>query len=405
MTGIQGFATLRDRTFAWFFAGRAASLLGHAIVSVPLAFAALAIGGSALSLGIVLGARTTAYCVFVLFGGVISDRFDRVRILRLAHIATAVTQGLAAALILSGRAEIWMIAVIEAANGAVTAFTGPALTGLLPSLVAKDQLQSANALLELTKSLSGISGPAIGGLLFLTIGAGWALAIDSGAYLIAYWCLGRMRRRTGSIPLDSDKETLVESLREGWDEFRSRTWLWIVVADFLVINAISVGAVFVLGPVVAKADLGPGTWGLVLTLEAIGLTVANLALVNHKVGRPLRAAMLGITLCAGPMIALGARAGVVLLFVAFFLSGVGIAINQVCWNAAMQAQIPGDVISRVSSFDYLGSYVAMPLGQIGYGLLSERVDPHPLLLGSAAVFVIAALAALLSRSVRTLRSA
>ena len=173
---------LSDRRFAWYFAARTVSTAGSVMVPVSLAFAVLHIDESAGALAQVLGVRTLTMVVFLLVGGVIADRFSRIVVLQVSHVLTCLTQALASYLIISGDATLTQLTVIEGVNGAVSAFTMPAMMGIVPLVVDRTRLQEANALLSFSRSGLGIIGPAIAGLLVVGVGPGWALAVDALTY-------------------------------------------------------------------------------------------------------------------------------------------------------------------------------------------------------------------------------
>lgn len=419
----SGLDTLRDRDFAWYDAARVISLTGSTLVSVPLVFAVLHIGGTATALAQVIVARTLAMVLFVLFGGVVSDRFDRVTVLRVAHLLTAATQGLAAYLIISGHAQIWSIALIEALNGVASAFTMPAMQGIVPSLVPRERLQSANALLGFSRNTLSVIGPVVGGMLVVGVGSGWALAVDAVSYLVALWCLGRIRlaaRMPAAVPTETPDAPagvptaappdapaptgLVAELREGWDEFVARTWVWVIVAVFLVLNAIGTGAWMIVAPIVAKAEIGEQGWGLTLGAEAVGLVLATIVLAQVRLRRPLVAGMVWVAATAVPMVLLGMSTQLWVILLGAALAGVGMDVFNIAWTTALQEHIPERVLSRVSSYDMLGSFIAMPLGQAAYGILGDLVDRHALLIWTGVAYAVLSVATLASRSVRSLRS-
>ena len=131
----QSLGALADRRFAWYFTARSVSTAGSVMVPVALAFAVLHIDSSAGALAQVLGVRTLTMVVFLLVGGVVADRFSRIVVLQVSHVLTCVTQALAAYLIISGDATLTQLTVIEGVNGAVSAFTMPAMMGIVPLVV------------------------------------------------------------------------------------------------------------------------------------------------------------------------------------------------------------------------------------------------------------------------------
>ncbi len=182
MTGVtwkDSVAPLREKNFRWYFASRFVNTLGNMMAKVALAFAVLEITDSATALGQVLAAHTIPLVLFLLWGGVIADRFPRTLVLQVSNVASGLTQGAIALLVITGAAELWMVIVLSAANGLLSAMSFPALASLMPQLVQRDQLQRANALMSLVRGGLTIIGPTISALLVVTVGPGWALFVDA----------------------------------------------------------------------------------------------------------------------------------------------------------------------------------------------------------------------------------
>jgi len=393
---------LRQRGFAWYFASRFTNTLGSTMATVALAFAVLDLTGSATALGQVLAAHTVPMVVFLLYGGVIADRLPRTLVLQVSNVSSGLTQALVATLLLTGRAELWMLVVLEAVHGVVSAASLPAMAGMVPGLVPRDQLQPANALLSLARGSLTVLGPSVGALLVVTVGSGWALAVDAATWLVAALLL--LPVRLPARPRSGGDSTLQE-LREGWTLFRTTTWLWVVVLAFGVLNAIHAGAWFTLGPAVADATVGKQGWGLVLSAESAGLVVMTLVLLRVSLPRPLVLGMAGCSVMGLPILALGLHPPLVLLVALAFLAGAGVELFGMGWNLAMQEHVEESQLSRAYSYDMLGSFVAMPVGQLLYGPVGEAFGYDEVLVVSGAAYVALALLVLLSPSVRGLRRA
>jgi MFS family permease len=400
MTWRDAFAPLRERNFAWYYASRFSNTLGSMMASIALTFAVLDLTDSASALGQVLAARTVPMVIFLLFGGVIADRFPRTLILQLSNLLSAATQGLVAYLVISGQAELWMIIVLEVANGTVSAVSFPAMSSMVPQLVRRDQLQSANALLSLSRGGLTIVGPTIGALLVVTVGSGWALAVDALTWFVAAVLMLPMK--IPARPRRAERTSTVMELREGWTLFRTTTWLWVVVLAFSALNMIHTGAWFTLGPAVAKGTIGEQGWGFVLSAESVGLVLMTVVLLRVRMRRPLLYGMVGCSLMAVPMIVLGIEPHLVLLIATTLVAGAGIEVFSIAWNVAMQENIEDDMLSRAYSYDALGSFVAMPVGQLLYGPLGEAFGYREVLLWSGVAYAAIALLTLTSRAVRTM---
>jgi MFS family permease len=312
------FSALRYRDFRLLWFGAFVSTTGTWMQTVAQGWLVYQMTGSALLLGIDGFLSTGPMLIFSLFGGVIADRLPRALVLRVGQVVTAALQATMAALVLTGTAEIWMMVVIQAAAGLTMALVFPAYAGLVPQLVPRDVLQQANAINAVLRNGFRVLGPALGGVLVVAVGPGWALAFDAVTWLAASLLLAPVK-----IPAAVRKErtsTWVD-LREGWYLFTGTTWLWVVVLGFGAMNAISSGAWSTLGPVRADQTIGANGWGLVLSAQAVGLLATSLLFLRVRLERPLLLGMLGM-LGYGALIATyGLTDQLALLVVVAFIAG------------------------------------------------------------------------------------
>lgn len=394
-------APLRERSFRYYFLSRAVNLVGGTMASIALAFAVLEVSDSATALGTVLAAHSIPMAVFLLAGGVIADRLGRTQVIQACNVAAGLTQLAVAALVLSGAAEIWHLVVLTAISGTAASISIPALGGIVPALVPRDQLQPANLLLSITRSAMTVAGPSVAGALVITVGPGWALLVDGVTYLLAAALL--LGARIPPRQKDGPEESMLAELRAGWQLVRSTTWLWVVVLGFMVLNALDAGAFDTLGPVLAKdSAIGEGGWGLILSAQAVGLLVTGLVLTRIRLQRPLLWGMLGMAAYGVPMVVLGSTAETVPVLVAAFLGGMGLEVFVLAWNLAMQENIPDDMLSRAYSYDALGSFAAIPVGQLAVGPLAAAVGLQRTILVAGVVYLVVVALVLTSRAVRTL---
>jgi MFS family permease len=391
---------LRERQFRLLFAGRTISMAGSAMAPVALAFAVLDLTGSTSDLGLVLAARQIPTVIFILFGGVWADRLPRHHVMVASNLLSGASQAATAALLLAGHAQIWQLAALAAVNGSSSAFFFPASTGVIPQTVPATLLQQANATLRLALNATNITGAALGGILVAATSPGWAIAIDAASYGLAALAIGAMHLPPG---LRIEGSTVLHELRDGWHDFWSRTWLWAIVLQFAVVNAVETGALDVLGPAVAKKQLGgAGAWGAVLAAVSLGLVVTGTVMLRWQPRRILLMATFGIFPMIFPLVALAWPGPLVLVIVCGFLAGAGIEVFGVLWDTAMQQEIPGEKLSRLSSYDALGSFVLMPVGLAVAGPLGAAIGLRTTFIGSSVLIVAATALVLLSRDVRTL---
>ena len=399
----ESLGALAEREFRLLFASRVISFAGSAVAPVALAFAVLEKTDDASALGIVLAARSIPQLVFLLIGGVISDRLPRNVVMVGANALSGAAQLVAGALVLSGSFAIWQLAALAAFHGAASAFFFPASQGIVPETVSAPRLQQANVLLRMGTNATTIGGPALGGLLVVGFGAGWAIVIDGVSYLVAALILTTMRLppRTRAAAA-----SLLRELREGWTEVRSRTWLWVIVLAFGFLNAAHSGALNVLGPLVAKEELGgAAAYGLMLAGSGVGYLLGGLLLLRWRPQRILLVACAGVMMEL-PLIALLAiPAPVAVLFCAALAGGIGVEIFGIFWDMALQQNIPREALSRVYSYDALGSFVLIPVGLAAAGPAAASFGIDAALLGAVGVIAVCGVAMLLVPDVRRIRRA
>jgi MFS family permease len=393
------FEVLRERNLARFTAATAVSALGNGMADVALAFAILGLGGPT-ELGVVFLAREIPLVVLVLLGGVWADRVSRKVILVSADGVRCIAQASTAILLLTGTADLWKIVLLQVAFGSANAFSRPAFTGLIQQLVTPDLLQKANAILGLARSPSQIAGPAIGAVLVTVASPAWALAADATTFAISG--LLTLSLRLGIVPRGAMGSVLGD-LRQGWREFTTRTWVWTIVGYFGLYQLTLFPALLVLGPFVAKEQLGgAGAWGTILAVEAFGSVIGGVLALRVRFSRPLVA----ITLLAMPeaviLLLLAVPAPVPVIAATALVAAMGLTVGNVVWFSTLQRHIPEHAISRISSFDWLGSVVFNPIGYVLVGPLSTVIGVSQTLLLAGSLNILFGFILLTVRAVRSL---
>jgi predicted MFS family arabinose efflux permease len=394
-------APFRLREFRLLFAGELISLLGTAVAPVALAFAVLDLTGSATDLGFVLAAGWLPQIVFILIGGVLGDRLPRNLVMVGANLLSAAAQGTAAGLLLAGIAHPWQLAALQAVRGTATALFFPAAQAVVPEIVETELLQPANAMVRLAQSGSTVLGAGLGGIAVAAAGPGWAIAFDAASYLVSGLVLLRMRIPRSVVERG---ETIVRELIEGWHEFRSREWLWVIVVSASVGNLVATASFNVLGPLIAKRYLGGApAYGAIVASQSAGFIAGGVLSLRWRPARPLLVSIVALLPAAGEIACYaGIRVTAVIAAVAF-LAGVGLEVFGVNWITALQQHVPSRVLSRVNSYDALGSFVFIPLGLVIAGPLAARFGVTDTLWFFFALSLVSIGGALLSRDVRSLR--
>jgi MFS family permease len=392
---------LRYPAFRYLAAGRTVSMLGNAVAPVALAFAVLDLTGSPRDLGLVVGARSLTNVVFLLFGGVVADRFPRHQVMVASSALACASQAVVAMLVLTHTATVPLLAILAAVNGLVSSFAFPAASALMGQTVPNEVRRQANALARLGINAATIVGSAAGGVLVAGLGPGWGIACDALTFAVAGLLFGMVRVADVRDPTATRFGTLIE-IRQGWTEFVSHTWLWVVVLGFAFINASMAGGIIVLGPVVADATFGRRSWGLVLAIQTAGMVLGALVAMRIRVRRLLFVGCLAMVGDVPLLVALGVAPELPILLACAFVAGLCIEQFGIAWETSMQEHIPPDKLARVYSYDALGSIIAIPFGQVAAGPAAEAFGTGRALLVAAAVMTLGIGGILLSRAVRLL---
>jgi predicted MFS family arabinose efflux permease len=335
----------------------------------------------------------------LLAGGVVADRMSRRRVMIAADLVRLVSQGVLGLLLVSGHARLWEVAALQAVLGAATGFFNPASTGLVPMVANADRLQEANALRGVAMAGGQVVGPAIGGVLVATLGAGEALLADAATYAVSALLLARVHVRERP---SGERATFLADLRDGWREVISRTWVWTIIAGFSLANCVH-AAFLVLGPVVAKRSLGgAGAWATILACGGAGQVAGGIAALRVRPRRPLMIAVLACAVAATPTLLLAPPAPLAVIAAASLVAGAGVFLFQALWETALQRHVPLGALSRVSAYDWFGSLVFAPLGMAVVGPVADALGIHTTLWAAGLLDLLAIASLLLVRDIRRL---
>lgn len=393
---------LRYPAFRWLATGRFVVFLGNAVAPIALAFAVLDLTGSLTDLGLVVAARALSNVAFMLVGGVLADRLPRQLVLQGSAAMGAVVQGIVAASLFGGFATVPLLIVLSALGGAVVAPALPAAAALTPQTVPPEELFRANALARLAVTSAMVAGAALGGTLVAVLGPAWGITVDALTFLLAAACFARVRV-PGLDRSTTEPSNPLADLREGWTEFRRRTWVWAIVLQFMVVNAVIVGSISVIGPAVADATIGRQAWGIVLAAETAGFALGGVIALRSRRTLSLRFGVGLIAFEAIPLIVLAEAPRLLLLVPAMLISGLALQQFTIIWDVSLQEHVPADRLARVYSYDAVGSFVAIPVGQVLAGPLAEEFGVDGTLHGAAILLLVATLAVLSTPSVRAVR--
>ena len=291
---------------------------------------------------------------------------------------------------------------LAALVGTGQAFFGPAMTGIIPQVISDARLQQANALNVLSNSVGGIVGPAIAGIIIAAANPGWAVLIDGFTYFVSVLSLWLMRVELAPMV---QSESFLAQLRAGWDEFWSRTWLWVIVIEFSIVNILIFAPLYVLGPVIVKQSYGGASiWGLILASVGAGAVVGGSVMLRYHPRRPLVVATISPLVWSWPLLGLAFHAPVALIAAGALFAGVGTSVFSILWVTTMQREIPRAILSRVSAYDWFGSLVFLPIGMGLIGPVERIAGLTSTIVGAAILLVIFIVTTLCVPSVSQMRA-
>ena len=389
---------LRTRRFQLLFTSRSLALLGDAVVPVALGLAVLEVTGSTSALALLLGCAMVPRLLLLPVGGVAGDRVN----VRTVALATALVRSAAQIFVgvqlLGGAPALWCLAVAEVLGGVATAFAQPTFSPLIIGTVPEAGRQQANSAVAAASSTARLAGPPLAGALLLAQ-PGWAfIAVGIGYAVSAALLLPLQVAHVRPQP-----RTFLADLREGWTEVRSRDWYW----TSLIAHAVWNGAAAVLaalGPAIALDELGgKNVWVAMSTVAGVGLLLGSLVAGRARLRNPVLVGNLALASYAAPLALLAVPAPAPLVITVYGLALTALGFLNPVWETAVQQVIPGPVLARVVSYDWLLSLAAMPLGYVLGPLAADAWGPGVPLAASAVLVGAACLATAAVPGVRRFR--
>jgi MFS family permease len=397
-------APLRHRDFRLLWSGMCISLLGDGAFFVALAWQVYELSDTATAMALVGIAMTVPTIVFLLVGGVASDRLDRRRIMLAADLVRGAAVGVLALLSLSGALELWHIAVLVVFYGSGAAFFAPAFDAIVPELLPAERLAQANALDQVVRPIAlRLAGPALGGALVGALGPGTAFALDSASFLVSAAALLAMRAPAGRAAPDA--VSVRADLREGWRFVRRRSWLWATFGSAAIAYLLFMGPVEVLLPLLVKHELHGSAAELGLVFAAGGLGSVGCAAVLGQRGLPRRDITFMYvvwTLATLAVAGYGLSASVWQLMLACMIFNGFETAGTIVWATAKQRHVPAAMLGRVSSLDWLISIGLLPVSFALTGPVAGAIGAQETLVVAGLAGAVATVAALCLPGMRDL---
>ncbi len=356
-----------------FYFARFISNFGNGMSPIALAFGILHLpNGDANLLGLVLGATTVAMLVMSPFGGVLADKFGRIRAVAFADLVAATGLFVQVAYFATGSVPVIVLLIVNINFGLMWGIFWPAMSGVLPALVPDEHLQKTNSVNNLFSNGAIILGAAVGGIIVAGWGSTWALAIDATTFVVGGLLLFSFRHV--SVKSEPNENTMFDDLIHGWKIFISYRWIVIGVFGFSFIILAWAAGENILGPLIALEEFnGAKSWSLVLTFEGIGLVIGSLIGIKVKIKYPLRFLLIISFSISLYMWSMAKPQSIWFIAFCALLWGITIDLWTTIWSTAMAREVPREALSRVSSFDAMGTMLLRPVGLAIAGPLSIAI--------------------------------
>ena len=384
------------------FLARFISNYGNGMGPIALAFGILGLpNGSANLLGLVLGTTTVLFLIMAPFGGVIADKYGRARMVGLTDMAGGLILFVQVAYFATGEVPIAVLLIVNGCFGILWGIFWPAFSGVIPAVLPEAGLQKGNALNQLLTNSGMIFGAASAGIFIDIFGVATTLAIDAASFFISGLLIYTFRHLTPRVT--GTENSMLTDLRYGWGVFLSFKWIVNLVFAWSFIVMCWAAAENILGPLIALEHFnGAKSWSFVITAESIGLIVGSFIAIKIKVKYPLRFLQLTSFSVTFYIFALAKPQSLLVIAFGAFLFGITLDLWGTLWNTALQRKVPRDVLSRVSSFDAMGSMMFRPIGLAIAGPLSSLFGITNFIYILAALSVVAVAAPLFSAEVRNM---
>jgi len=373
---------LRHRDFRLLLIGQSISSVGNFFFNIAAPFQLLALGATPVELGIAAFIQIGSMTAFLLLGGAIADRVSRRRLILANDALGALVTGAVAA-------EEHHVKASLSPSG------GSAVTGFV-------QLTQGNAARSLGSAIARTAGPLAAGLVLATSGAPLAFAIDALTFLFSF-LLFTMSRATPK-PADVGLP-LVRQVRDGISFVIATPWLWMMLVTYTFINLTYGGQRGVMTPIFVRDALlaGGGTFGIVIAAHGVGQIVGGIVVAQLPIRRPGVAMYVFEVIAGGATLAVGVFVWLPATLIAFAIMGVALSSSDTLFNAAIQRNVPGSMLGRVTSINFLVGGLFVPIAPVIAGVLVEAIGPALTFVFAGAWAAALAVVLLAASPVRSLK--
>jgi MFS family permease len=411
---MNALRALKNRAFALMWSGQTISRLGDSLYQIARAWWVLEETGSAVAMGTVALFSFAPMLIFLLVGGVVVDRLPRLRVMFIADILSGLAVTFVAVFAWLDLLELWHLYIASLIFGFVEAFFFPAYSAVIPTIVPKNELISANSLNGLSQRIMGIVGPALGAALVAVGGTALAFGLDAlSFFLSALFVLPVLRAKIEKPPKTRKASgSISKEIRQGFADIREGLryvltvpWIWISILLFTFINVTDSGPRGVSLPFLVSENLNAGVdlLGWFGSIQSLGFVVGMLVLGQFvRIRRRGLIGYIAVMLQGAMFLPLAFRLPVPFLLVSMFIYGFMFSVFGLIWPNTVQEIVPKRLLGRVFSIDALGSFILIPVSFALAGWLTDLWGaPNVFLIGGIGTMTLTAIA-LLHPAIRNL---
>ncbi len=378
--------------YRFFWISTTIFVLGASAFPIALAVTVLDAGGTATSLGLILGARVLSGVLFAPFAGVWSDRLPRKQVMIVADLSRA---GIVFAMVFVSAPQLphFLLALAVFLMGVGDAFGAASAGAIMPSLLPDEKLPAGNVARGIVVKTATIIGPGIGGVSVFLVGGRLTFLFTAIAFAIGTIFLAKIKE-----DMNTDRkpqEPFMVELREGLRTVRDIPWIGAMIAMVSVQLMVILAAETVLLPVITRREFGNNTtFALSAAAFSIGGIISAIACVKLKIKHQGQFSVLVWMLLVITTLSLAFPISQTFVVVAYLFAGFSVGPWEAFWASAIQREVPRELQGRVFSLDHMGSVGLMPLGMALVGPAVSFFGEKQLLIGASIFHVIICLAVL-----------
>ena len=377
---------LRHRDFRVLWAGMAVSLVGDGIFLVAIAWESYVLWNAPAALSIVGIGMTAPMIVFLLAGGLVSDRYDRRVVMLWSDAVRALAVAAVAILLVAGALQFWELVAAVAIYSSGSAFFTPAFEAMVPDLLPSEDLPAANSLDQFVRPIAlRLAGPLLGGSL-VAVGPALAFAVDAASFGASLLAVLAISPRPPSRVATST--SAVAAVKEGLQFVRARVWLWGTLAAAAVAYLVFLGPTEVLLPYLVKNQLhaSAGTLGLVFAAGGVGAVGSAVWIGRRAHPRRDISSMYALwTLATLAIAGYGIATAAWQLMLACLVFNALETAGTIVWTTVKQRNVPAAMLGRVSSLDWLISIGFLPISFALTAPVAAAVGVRATLVGAAVI--------------------